>query len=150
MKFLVKQEQRERVFMEVKARQEKRKRNKKQAESCGKKPVPRCSCRQLRGGSKSGFRGLPRCEGEDVIVLSQVSDEGVRCSIWMCVNIVVSKSGGSLPVCRSCHVFSRALVWLSSCLSDVCLLADVACGFVNNVLPLADSRGRACFFFCCK
>ena len=65
-----------------------------------------------------------------------------------------------LDVCRRSVLQERRIVVRLSQLSCVLvrvrvvvelsvryiLLADVACCFVNNVRPLADSRGRACSF----
>ena len=99
-----------------------------------------------RGAQSLDAEGFIDVEAKDVVVLFQDCEGEVGCCVRMCVGVVFSKSGGSLSVCRSCQVFSGAFVYSSSCLSDVCLLADVACCFVNNIRPLADSQGRACSF----
>lgn len=63
-----------------------------------------------RGAQSLDAEGFLDVEAKDVVVLFQDFKGEVWCCIWMCVGVVFSKSGGSLSVCRSCHVFSCAFV----------------------------------------
>ena len=63
-----------------------------------------------RGDQSLDAEGFLDVEAKDVVVLFQDFKGEVGCCIWMCVGVVFSKSGGSLSVCRSCHVFSCAFV----------------------------------------
>ena len=63
-----------------------------------------------RGAQSLDAQGFFDVEAKDVVLLFQDLKGEVWCCIWMCVGVVFSKSGGSLSVCRSCHVFSCAFV----------------------------------------
>ena len=63
-----------------------------------------------RGTQSLDAKGLVDVEANDVVVLSQDFEGEVGCWVWICVGVVFSKSGGSLFVCRSCHVLSCAFV----------------------------------------
>ena len=58
-----------------------------------------------RGAQSLDAEGFLDVEVKDVIVLSQDFEGEVGCCVWMSVGAVSSKSGGSLSVCHSCHVF---------------------------------------------
>ena len=63
-----------------------------------------------RGIQSLDADGFLDVEAKYVVVLFQDLEGEVGCCVWMCVGVVFSKSGGSLSVFRSCHVFSCAFV----------------------------------------
>ena len=99
------------MFMEVEARKKVRRKKITDIRELRKKTSSEVFLSAVERGAQSlDAEGFLDVEAKDVVVLFQDFQGEVGCCIRMCVGVVFSKSGGSLSVCCSCHVFSCAFV----------------------------------------